>query len=344
MRAAAIKGIKKLEIKDIDEVKADGENVIVNVRKTGICGSDLHYFVAGEPKGLVMGHEFIGTVDDVGSRKDLKVGERVTALPISPCGVCPACKSGNVQYCEKTWSKAVGLSLDNPGGFTSKIKIRPDMVVKVPDEVSDDEAAMIEPTAVALHAIHLADIKVGDKVLVVGAGIIGMLSAMFAGMEGASYVAVSEANVPRGKKAFRLGVADRMYDAKDTKMLNKMRYDTIDGFDVVIECCGNSPAVSSAIAAVKPGGTVVLVGVSLGTVTIPSIAAVTKELTIKGAIAYNEEEFKTCIDLMATKKIDVLKFLDRVISLNEIQDAFLELTSGKSATVKIIVDHSKEDK
>lgn len=341
MKAAAIKGIKKLEIKDIQEPEADNENVLIDVIKTGICGSDLHYFVAGDPKGLVMGHEFVGKVLDPGNRKDLKVGDRVTALPISPCGNCPACKKGNVQYCEKTWSEAVGLSLDNPGGFTSKIKVRPDMVVKVPDEVSDEEAAMVEPTAVALHAIHLADIKVGDKVLVIGSGIIGMLCAMFAGMEGASYVAISEANTSRGRKATRLGVADRCYDAKDTKMLNKMRYDTIDGFDVVLECCGNSPAVSTSLMAVAPGGTVVLVGVSLGTVTMPSIVAVTKELTIKGAIAYDAEEFNTCIDLMATKKIDVLKFLDQIIPLSKIQNAFEELTSGKSSTVKIIVDHNK---
>jgi len=341
MKAAAIKRIKKLEIKDIKEPEIDGENVLIAVDKAGICGSDLHYFNDGEPKGLVMGHEFVGKVIDSGNRKDLKVGDRVTALPISPCGSCHACKSGNIQYCEKTWSQAIGLSLENPGGFTSKIKVRPDMVVKVPKDVSDEEAAMIEPTAVALHAVHLANIKVGDKVLIIGSGIIGMLSAMFAGMEGASYVAVSETNTARGKKAVRLGVADRCYDAKDTKALKKMQYDTIDGFDVVIECCGNSPAVSTSIKAVKSGGTIVLVGISLGTVTMPSTIAVIKELTIKGAIAYNLEEFNTCIDLIETKKIDVLKFLDKTIPLSKIQNAFEELTSSKSATIKIIVDHNK---
>ena len=327
MKAAAIKKVLKLEIIDIDEPVSDGKNVLIDVLKTGICGSDLHYFVAGEPKGLVMGHEFIGKVEDAGDRSDLKVGDRVTALPISPCGECSACVSGNIQYCEKTWDEAVGLSLNNPGGFTSKIKVRSDMVIKVPDEVSDEEAAMVEPTAVALHAIHLADIKVGDKVLVIGAGIIGMLTAMFAGMEGASYVAMSEANMSRGRKAVRLGVADRCYDAKNTKMLEQMRYDTVEGFDKVIECCGNSPAVSNSLMAVKPGGKIVLVGVSLGTVTMPSIIAVTKELDIRGAIAYTADEFKTCIDLMATKKIDVTKFLDEIVPLSDIQESFEKLTS-----------------
>ena len=88
-----------------------------------ICGSDIHYWVNGEPKGLVMGHEFVGKVIDPGDRRDLVIGDRVTALPISPCGKCEACLNGNVQFCPETWSKAVGLSIDNPGGLTQKIAI-----------------------------------------------------------------------------------------------------------------------------------------------------------------------------------------------------------------------------
>ena len=119
MRAVAIKDIKKFEIKEIEEpVSVDGK-VVVKVAKTGICGSDIHYWVAGEPVGLVMGHEFCGTVLNPGSRDDLNIGDRVTALPISPCGHCHACLTGNPQYCRETWNEAVGLSLNNPGGSAS---------------------------------------------------------------------------------------------------------------------------------------------------------------------------------------------------------------------------------
>ena len=203
MRAVALKGKREFELKEIEEPIIDNENVIIKVLKAGICGSDLHYFEIGEPNGLIMGHEFCGEVIDPGNRSDLKVGDRVTALPISPCGACPACLSGNPQYCKSTWTHAVGLSLDNPGALGEKIKVRSDMVLKVPDNVSDEEAAMVEPTAVALHGIHLADVKVGSKVLVIGGGIIGLLSAMFAKKEGASFVAVSETNPKRGEKALR---------------------------------------------------------------------------------------------------------------------------------------------
>ena len=341
MKAVAIKGVKEFEIKDIERPTIDHENVVIEVKKTGICGSDIHYWVAGEPKGLVMGHEFSGVVKDPGNRADLKVGDRVTALPISPCGHCEACISGNPQYCPETWTYAVGLSPTNPGGLTKETKVRSDMVLKLPDSVSDEEGAMVEPTAVGLHAIHLADIKVGAKVLVIGGGIIGLVSAMFAKMEGANYVALSETNKARGEKAVKLGVADEWFDAKDTKMVEKALQKTNGGFDIVIECCGNSPAVGSSLMTVEPGGTVVLVGVSLGTVTIPTVVGVMKELTIKGAIGYTKEEFQTCIDLIATKKADVFKFIDDIVSLEDVQKSYERLTSGTDDAVKILVDPNK---
>lgn len=338
MKCVAIKGIKELEKREISEPIVDNKNVVIEVSRAGICGSDIHYWVSGQPSGLVMGHEFVGTVVDRGDREDLQIGDRVTALPISPCGDCPACGKGDVQYCNDTWTNAVGLSLTTPGAFSEKIKVRSDMVIKVPDCVTDDEVSMVEPTAVGLHAIHLADIKVGDKVLVVGGGIIGLVSAMFAKMEGASYVAISETNEARGEKAVKLGVADEWFDARKEDMIPTILTKTGIGFDHVIECCGSSPAVSSALMAVRPGGTVVLVGVATESVTIPTVLAVMRELTVKGAIAYTKEEFETCIKLMADKKIDVLKFVDDIVGLDQVQASFERLTSGVDDAIKILVD------
>ena len=341
MKCVALKGLKEFEVKEIPQPTVDHQNVVLEVKKCGICGSDIHYWVAGEPVGLVLGHEFSGIVKDPGARTDLKIGDRVTGLPISSCGKCEACLSGNPQYCPSTWTYAVGLSLTNPGALAKETKVRPDMVLKLPDTVSDEEGAMVEPTAVGLHAIHLADIKVGAKVLVIGGGIIGLVSAMFAKMEGASYVAVSETNKARGEKAVRLGVADEWFDAKDTKMVENLMIKTNGGFDVVVECCGNSPAVGTSLMTVKPGGTVVLVGVSLGTVTIPTVVGVMKELKLQGAIGYTKQEFETCINLIAEKKINVLKFVDDIVSLEEVQHAYERLTSGTDDAVKILVDPNK---
>lgn len=341
MKCVSLVDKRKFEITEMEEPKVDNTNVVIEVKKSGICGSDIHYWEAGEPKGLVLGHEYSGVVIDAGSREDLKVGYRVTALPISPCGKCQSCLTGNPQYCRETWTYATGLSLTNPGAFAPKMKIRPDMVLKLPDNVSFEEGAMVEPVAVGLHAVHLAEVKVGEKVLVIGAGIIGLVSAMFAKKEGASFVAISETNLERAKKAIDLGVTDKYYDATNPELIKEVMADTVDGFDIVIECCGNSAAVSSALMVTRPGGQIVLVGVSLGPITIPTVVGVMNELTIKGAIAYTKEEFKTCIDLISNKQIDVMKFVDDIVSFEEVQKSYERLTSGKDSAVKILVDPNK---
>ena len=303
--------------------------------------SDIHYWDLGQPVGLVMGHEFSGVVVDPGDRLDLVKGDRVTALPISPCGKCEACRNGDVQFCPETWNHAVGLSLDNPGGLTSKIAVRSDMVIKVPDNIQDEEVAMVEPLAVGLHAAHLGRIAVGDDVLVIGAGIIGLASAEFAKKEGASYVAITETNKARGQKAVDLSVADEYYDATDKDLVSKLMAKTNGGFDVVIECVGNSAAVNSAISMVKPGGIVVLVGVATDAVPTYTVMAVMKELVVQGAIAYTYNEFKSCIDLISRKQVDVLKFVDDIVPLERVQEAYERLTSGTDAAVKILVDPKK---
>lgn len=340
MKSIKIVDVKKLELDSLEEPKEKEGYVKIKVSKTGICGSDIHNYDMGNPKGLVLGHEFCGTVLYNGGRSDLSVGDRVTALPISPCGKCYACETGNIQYCPETWNNAVGLSLDNPGGLTEIINVRSDMVVKVPNDMTDEEVAMVEPTAVSFHASNLANIKVGDSVLVVGAGIIGLGAAMFAKKEGASFVAISETNENRGKKAVELGVADKFYLVSD-KMTEEVYTDLPNGFDIVIECCGNSPAVSSALSLVRNGGTVVLVGVSYAPINFPSILAVLHELTIKGAIGYTKKEFETCISLINNKQIDVNKFLSKVVPLENTQKAYEELTSGNTDSIKIIVDPTK---
>lgn len=341
MKACAIKCAREFEIKDIEEPVSTNGSVIVNILKSGICGSDIHYWVSGQPIGLVMGHEFCGKVLDPGSRTDLNVGDRVTALPISPCGECEACKKGEIQYCKDTWKDAVGLSLTNPGGLTSKISIRPDMVIKVPESMSDDEVAMVEPVAVGLHAVHLGNIAVGDNVLVIGGGIIGLVSAMFAKLEGASRVVLLETNELRGKKSVELGVADEWYNANDQEAAAKLLKETNGGFDIVLECVGISATVNNSINMVKQGGKVILVGVSLEPIPTYTVLAVMKELILQGAIGYTYDEFKTCIDLIASNKIDVKKFISDIVSLEEVQLSYERLTSGTDEAIKILVDPNK---
>ncbi len=337
MKSVAIKGVREFEIKDGLEPQKESGKVLIKVAKTGICGSDLHYFELGGPVGLVMGHEYSGTVIDNGGREDLKVGDRVTALPISPCGHCDACLSGNIHYCPETWTYASGLSLENPGGLAPMLSVRSDMVFKLPDNMSDEEGALVEPTAVGYHANNLANIDVGDEVLVIGAGIIGLMCAMFAKKSGASNVVISETNEKRGEAAVKLGVADKWLNAKDENAMKEYA----GHFDKVLECCGNSPAVNSAMSLVAAGGRVILVGVSMLPINFNSIDAVMKEVTVIGAIAYKKDEFAKCISMIANKEIDVLKFVSKIVTLEDVQACYEELTSGVSNSIKILVDPNK---
>ena len=337
MKCVKLKGAKNLEIATIKKPVSQNGSVVVRVKACGICGSDLHYFEAGQPQELIMGHEFSGMVVDPGDREDLKIGDRVTGLPISPCGHCEACKTGNVQYCANTWTNAVGLSLTNPGGLAEFLSCRSDMVKKLPDKVTFLEGTMVEPAAVSLHAINLADIKVGDKVLIIGGGIIGLMAAEFAKLNGATYVALMETNMKRGKKAMKYGKVNEVYNATNPDVIEKAVKKTNGGFDKVIECCGNKYAISEAIMTVKPGGTIVLVGVSLGTVDIPLVASVMKEAKLLGAIAYTEKEFETVIKLIEKNILDVDKYIDAKINLDKVQDAYLELISGNTDKIKIVV-------
>ena len=336
MTCVSISGEKKLVLKEIDKPTSRNGSVVIEVKSCGICGSDIHNWEMGVPVGLVMGHEFSGSVVDPGSRDDLKIGDKVTGLPISPCMKCQACLTGNYQYCSDTWTYAVGLSLDNSGGYAEYTSCRPDMVRKLPSNVSYDAACMIEPSAVGLHAVNLADIKIGDKVLIVGGGIIGLMAAEFAKMNGAGYIALIETNKKRGRKAVSYGKIDDYFDALDEKLIPNLITKTNGGFDKVIECCGVESAVNEALMCVKPGGTVVLVGVSPVSIKVPTMVSVLKEVKMQGAIAYRTEEFDQCLKLVANKKINVLKYIDDFITLDKAQDAFERLTNGKDSAVKIV--------
>ena len=337
MKSIVIEDVKKFSLKEVEEPTKEDGKVLIKVMKTGICGSDIHYWDLGNPKGLVMGHEYAGIVLDTGGREDLQIGDRVTALPLSPCGKCAACLKGDINYCPETWLHASGLSLDNPGGLAPLLKVRCDMVFKLPDNMSDEEGALVEPTAVGLHAIKLANISVGDNVLVVGGGIIGLVSAMFAKKSGASKVVITETNIERGKLAVSLGVADSYINALDEEEVKN----NINKFDKVIECSGNSSAVNSALNFVIPSGKVVLVGVSMLPINYQSILHVMKELTVVGAIAYTKSEFKKCIDMIANKEIDVLKFVSKTVTLEDVQKSYEELTSKDNKSIKILIDPQK---
>ena len=342
MKCVEINGPKSLVVKHRDAKVGKKGYILIDVIKAGICGSDIHYWVSGMPKGLVMGHEFSGIVIDNGGSKEFKPGQRVTALPISPCLKCDYCSSKEIQICPHTWESAIGLSMDNPGAFGGRILVREDMVRHLPDNVTFESGAMVEPAAVALRAVNISGIKKGDKCLVIGGGIIGLLTAMFLKLKGASFVGLTETNQLRGKRSVDAGVADEWFNALEQNIDKKIMSKANEtGYDVVCDCAGNSITLSNAINYTRPNGHLIMVGISLDAVTVPLVTATLKEINIKGSIGYKKEEFDSVIELLRTKRINIEKFIDDVVVLEDVQNAFVRLTSGKDAAVKILVDPNK---
>lgn len=335
MRAVRIEDKRKLMVGEADAPKADGKQVIMKISKVGICGSDLHMWENGDRKGLIMGHEFAGTVVDPGLLKDsLKPGDRITALPLNPCGECEYCKAHRYNLCVNGLKASPGITA--PGAYAEYYAARPDMVRKLPETVSDEEAAMLEPAAVSLRAVRLAEVKPGDKVLIAGGGIIGLLSAAWAKVAGASYIALTEANTLRAENALKMGDVNQVFDARDEQLVPKLVQASAGGFDQFIECSAVGPAINSGIMALKKSGKMVLVGVNYSLVPISTLMVLLKEIEIKGTIGY-DNEFDLALDLVAKHVIDLKRFISETVGLDEVQAAFEKLTAGTYPDVKILI-------
>ncbi len=335
MRAVCLDDKRKLAVAEVTTPQADGEKVLIKVSSVGICGSDIHIWEQGQRKGLIMGHEFSGTVVDAGALKDsLSIGDRVTVLPLNPCGECEPCKKGNSKGCLNALAACPGITA--PGAYADYYLARPDMVRKLPDNISDEEATLIEPSAVALRAIRMAGVKPGDKVLVAGGGVIGLLSAAFARIAGASYIALTEANPLRGENAKKMGDVDEVFDGTDEQLVPKLAQASGGGFDYFIDCVGIAPVINTGIMALKKGGKLMLLGINYAPVPISGLMAVIKEIELKGSIGY-DQEFDMVINLMSKQILKTERFISDTIGLDGVQAAFEKLSSGKYPDVKIII-------
>lgn len=336
MKYVALVGKESFILKERDIPEACDGEVVVEVRSCGICGTDINRFISGHDKGIILGHEISGSVIDSGSEHFSK-GDKVIVMPLSPCGKCSACLSGNINYCEEAWDDAIGFSKGVDGGFSEYICVKEENLKKIPSSISYEVASMIEPLACALHAINLANIKVGDSVLIVGAGTLGLLVSEFASMNGATYVSVMEINKKRGKKAINYGKIKDFYDANHADTIPNIITRTNGGFDNVICTVSNSKAILESIECVRPGGDLILLGYDDREVTLPISLAVKKEVRILTSVAYSNKEFMDSIKLVSERKVNVSKYIDDEIKLEDLEDKFIKLCSDKNADVKVIV-------
>ncbi len=335
MRAVAIAGMKQLEVIEMDQPVAMENQVLIRIERAGICGSDLHMWESGKPVGLVMGHEIAGTIADAGASTAFKVGDRVTAITGKPCMECKFCQNKQYHACPSFLTK--GLGLGTHGGYAEYLAVDSWMVRQLPSTMSMEEACMAEPSAVALRAVRLARIKPGERVLIVGSGVIGLLCAAWARIFGAGYIALSELNPERREKAAALGDVDQVFDASEPKLQRKLLGLTDGGFDKTLECAGPASAVTSALGATRYDGTAVFVGINYSLVPISTLRVCSKEINIKGSYGYSVEEFDMSLNSIARGILKTRNFVEGTVGLEDVQGAFERLTDPNGSAIKIMI-------
>ncbi len=342
MKGAIITGAKKIEVQDFPMPQSDGYHVITKVETVGICGSDLHFWDLGDlpaHKFTRVGHEHSLIVVDPGARTDLKPGDRVTSIPLpAPCGKCGPCLEHKFDRCENR-ETGVGNFPNGPAGSMAEyFATAPSLVRKIPDTMSNEEAAMVEPCATLYSAVKRQRILTGEKVIVFGGGIIGSFAAQWAKYFGAGYVAMVEVNKFRGEKNLKDGNIDELFDGADPELVPKLLKATGGaGFDYAFECTGQSVPINTAVLACKIGATITMIGSSDKPAQLNLIPALYKRPTLKFHLCYSFDEFDEVIKLIADKKIDVMRHYSCDWKLDDIQAAYEELKKPDSDKVKIMV-------
>jgi L-iditol 2-dehydrogenase len=323
MRAAVLKRQGDMALEALPVPELDADQVLVQVAAVGVCGSDVHYYEHGRigdyvvDHPLILGHELSGRIAAVGSDVDpSRVGQRVAVEPQRPCRTCKQCKAGRYNLCPDIEFYATP-PID--GAFTEYVRIQDDFAYEIPDRVSDEAAALIEPLSVGLWACERAQIKPGSRVLIAGAGPIGIIAAQAARAYGATEIYITD--IAEDRLAFAL-------EHGATHALNALT-DSTEGLDVdaFIDASGAPQAVRSGIKAVGPAGRVILVGLGADDVELPVSYIQNREIWLSGVFRYTNT-WPLAIQLIADGKVDLDILVTGKFALADSEEA---LKAGKQA-------------
>jgi (R,R)-butanediol dehydrogenase/meso-butanediol dehydrogenase/diacetyl reductase len=344
MKAAVFEGLDKpLAIKEVPTPTAGRGEVVIKVDYCGICGSDLHATKPGVflvADGTVLGHEFSGEVVDSGS-PDWKVGDRATAVPNNACADCRSegllsCKNKLGIMCPK--NAITGFSPQFPGAYAEYVKFTADEAVRLPPEVDPIKGATVEPLSVGYHAVLKGGVRIGDRVLVIGAGPIGIAVTLFARLAGARAVVVSEYAPARREAAGKSGASGVIDPAAEDVAAAFAR---IAGGppDVIFECVGVAGLLQKTIDLSRTYGRVVVVGVCMTEDTVVPLTAIFKEISFQFILGYQRPEWDVVLDLLQSGKIDPTPLITDVIGFDELPKAF-EALRRPSSQIKVLIKPS----
>jgi L-iditol 2-dehydrogenase len=342
MNALLLSEYKHLAVTTLPVPVPAATDVLVQVAACGICGSDVHGFDGTSGRRippLVMGHEAAGVVAAVGSEvSQFSVGDRVTFDSTVYCSECAFCQSGDINLCDDR--QVVGVSCGDysrAGAFAEYVAVPERIVYKLPDDLGFAEAAMLEAVSVALHAVAVSKLEGGETALVIGAGMIGLLTLQAARAAGCSRVFVADIDVTRLQSAAELG-ADKtllLSGAELTKEI--LRLTDGRGVDVVLEAVGRNETIATAIDSVRKGGTVTLIGNITPQVNLPLQKVVSRQIRLQGSCA-SCGEYPEAMKLMTSGKIRVDTLITAVAPLSDGPRWFDRLHSGEPNLMKIVLD------
>lgn len=339
MKAAVFENFgEPLVIQTVEDPTLGSGQMILKVNACGICGSDLHATLAHTafplPGGTIMGHEFAGEIQELGPDlpSDWSVGDRVCALPYISCGKCANCLAG-ISPCADTHATGLG---DLTGAYAEFVRIGPMQTIRLPEGVSDDAGATVEPLSVGLHAVHKADLDPGDNVLILGAGPIGLSCTLWAKFFGCHHVIVSELSDGRAALASKFGATDLIDGSKEGNAVEAFTALTGAPPDVIFEAVGIPGMLQRCIETAAPHSRIVVVGVCMEMDQLLPLGAIMKELQFNFVLGYQKEDFQFTVDMMNQERIDASAMITDHISLDELPAAF-EALRTPTTQCKVIV-------
>jgi len=341
VKALVLTAYNQFEYLEVAQPEAGPEEVLIRVAACGICGSDVHGMDGSSGRRIppiIMGHEASGTIEAVGRQvTDWQAGDRVTFDSTIYCGRCHFCRCGRINLCDNR--RVLGVSCDEfhqDGAFAEFVAVPQHIVYRLPDGLPFEHAAAVEPVSIAMHGVNRLPIRFSDTAVVLGAGMIGLLAVQMLRAAGCGRIIAVDVNQDRLDLAVRLG-ADQTLSPKEADVVEEtLRLTAGRGADVAVEAVGITETVSTAIHAVRKGGSVSLVGNLTPQVDLPLQRVVTRELTLYGSCA-SVGEYPACLEMIARGTIDVATLISSVTPLSEGAAWFERLHRAEDGLMKVIL-------
>lgn len=342
MKALLLEQYMQLGYQEVPEPVISPDDVLIRVKACGICGSDVHGLDGSTGRRIppiVMGHEAAGVIEQVGDNvKGWKAGDRVTFDSTVSCGQCYFCTRGEINLCDNR--QVLGVSCGEfrrHGAFAELVSVPARILYRLPDSLGFAQAAMIEAVSIAVHAVNITPKSLGDTAVVVGSGMIGLLTIQAAKAAGFARVFAVDLDDNKLAAAMRLG-ADAAFNPK-TVDVPKAIQDLTNGrgADVALEAVGAAAPIKTAIMSVKKGGTVTLIGNIAPNIELPLQAVVTRQIRLQGSCA-SSGEYPACIELLANGTINVDEMISARAPLAEGADWFKRLYAHEPNLMKVILE------